>query len=166
MEGAGEELSRGRRGVLASLFTKAEGKVRVLKSWYKGDQDQDRDQDKNQDQDHDLDKDHSTPIPSPGSREGQPSLLRPSLSPSTSSASLTVSSSQPATITASPKGRSSISHGPWVTVGRTAFLPQSSDGSQLGQPSVTGSRLGQSSLLRASLSASTSRASLFIGTPA
>ena len=42
MEGLGEELSRSTRGVLSSLLAKAKGKVRVLNTWYKGDQDQDQ----------------------------------------------------------------------------------------------------------------------------
>ena len=77
-----------------------------------------------------------------------------------------VSSPQPASLTASPVARSasstSTSHGPWRTVGRTASPSPSVKGT-IQAPLLQGSRLGQPSLLRSSLSASTSIASLAIG---
>ena len=128
MEGTGEEISRARLGVLSSLLAKAKGKVRVLKTWYKGDQEQYQDQD--------------TP-------EGQSFLLQSSLPISTSIPTVgarspsVFSSSQPTTLTTSPADRSasslSTSRGPWVIVGRTASpshsLTDTSQGSKFGQPS-------------------------------
>ena len=133
MEGFGEELSRSTRGVLSSLLCKARGKVKVLKTWYKGNQ--------AQDQDHDEDQ---------GSQEGQPSLFRSPISISTSS--LTVREGGPFAFSQSSNLTTRIAssslptrHGPWVSVGRIASpsnsLTQASQGSRLGQSSCWWDRL-------------------------
>jgi len=93
----------------------------------------------------------------PRSRYGQPSLLRGSLSPSTTSAKLSIKTSN-----TKGKGRHSYEVEPTSVVSKTATLQDSNTLTEEDKIYLPRSRYGQPSLLRDSLSPSTTKARLSI----